>query len=170
MQKKSILNLQNKIKQAAQDYYTGNTSISDEQFDSLVDKLKQKDPSNTILDKVGWGVDVDKVKGDKITHKYGLVGSLTKIHSITEIPANLKTDMVCLTSKLDGASCVAYYKNGSLQYAVSRGNGSVGIDKTKQFEKIVKKYKLNLRDFTGAVRGEIVFSNNNWNKYDKTSY
>ena len=164
MKKQSIINLENKIKQASQDYYTGNESISDNEFDELVDELKQLDPTNETISKVGWGYDIEEVKGDKVAHVYGKVGSLDKIHDVSEIP-NSFSDGAFLLAKLDGASCVAYYQDGKLTKAVSRGNGLQGVDKTKQYEKIVNKYTLNLQNFTGAVRGEIVFSNSMWEQY-----
>ena len=168
MKKQNIIKLETQIKQAAQNYYTGNQTITDTQFDNLVQQLKEADPTNDTINKVGWGYNVEEVKGDKVVHKYGKVGSLDKIHSVAEIPKSY-IDGVILTAKLDGASCVAYYENGKLVKAVSRGNGLQGVDKTKQFEKITQKYTLDLQNFTGAIRGEIVFSNTMWEQY-KTKY
>ena len=138
--------------------------MSDEKFDSLVDELKQQKPDSELLKTVGWGYDVKTVKGTKAQHKYGIVGSLNKIHDVNEIPSTFEDELI-IPAKLDGASCVAYYSNGKLVKAVSRGNGTTGIDCTQKYQKIVEKNKLNLFGFTGAVRGEIVFSNTDWENY-----
>lgn len=164
MKKQSLIQLKNKIVTAAQDYYEGKPKITDEQFDELVDELKQNNPNDDLLKKVGWGMDIDKINGNKFEHKYGVVGSLNKVHNISELPTNMLCDLIA-SSKLDGASCVAYYTNGKFIHAVTRGNGSVGIIRDLQFNKIIEKYKLNLKNFTGAVRGEIVISNSSWLRY-----
>ena len=164
MKKQKILTLEKQIKQAAQDYYTGKATITDARFDMLVDELREVDPSNKTVNTVGWGYDINAVKGDKVAHKYSSVGSLSKIHSVSEIPSSFNAGAI-LTAKLDGASCVAYYENGSLVKAVTRGNGITGVDKTKHYEKVISKYNVRVNNFTGAIRGEIVFSNNAWYHY-----
>ena len=151
------------IKDAAQAYYEGNTKISDEQFDKLVDELRIQDPKNALLHKVGWGADVNKNKNVKIAHKYGIVGSLGKIHSIDEIPYKFR---IVITAKLDGSTCVAHYENGVLVYALTRGDGIIGIYLTEKYRYIISKYDIKIpKSFTGDIRGEIVFNNHNWNIY-----
>ena len=50
--------LELKIKDAAQKYYTdGSSPLSDEEFDLLVDELKRTNPNSELL-KTGWGYDV----------------------------------------------------------------------------------------------------------------
>ena len=46
------------IKDAAQAYYEGNTKISDEQFDKLVDELRIQDPISMVL----WGHSVKYIR------------------------------------------------------------------------------------------------------------
>lgn len=155
--------LEGLIKDAAQAYYEGNTKISDEQFDNLVDELRTQDPQNALLRQIGWGADVNKNKNVKISHKYGIVGSLGKIHSIEEIPYLFN---IVITAKLDGSTCVAHYENGVLIYALTRGDGILGIDRTEKYKYIISKYDINIpTSFTGDIRGEIVFNNHNWNIY-----
>ena len=169
--KKSLLSkdlLEKKIKQRAQEYYEGNPTVSDSEFDNMVDELRKEDPENDVLNQVGWGYDVSKVNGKKIPHSYGTVGSLLKVHSIKELPAAYRNNWVVCVEKLDGASCVAYYNNGNLVFALSRGNGEIGIDITKKYNKITQKYDLSVikqEHFTGAIRGEIVMSNESWEFY-----
>ena len=166
--KKSLISLQRNIKEKAQQYYEGNPTISDSEFDELVDTLKKEDPNNEILKEVGWGYDVNKSGGNKHPHHFGIVGSLDKIHSISELNQRYYGKWLIIPEKLDGASCVAYYKDGNLVMALSRGNGEVGIDVTDKFLKITSKYDLSEiknQMFTGAIRGEIVMSNESWEQY-----
>ena len=158
--KKSLL--ETKITKAAQDYYEGHESISDAEFDKLVDELRIINPNSSLLKTIGWGFNVNKIKNTKVEHDYGIVGSLDKVHEVSEIPYN---DMI-ISAKLDGSTCVAYYVKGKLIVALTRGNGVVGIDRTEKYSYIVSKYNLRIPEtFTGAIRGEIVFSNEQWNKY-----
>lgn len=163
MKKQSIVNLQNKISEAATNYYTGNATMSDEQFDAMLDKLRELDPTNEYLNKVGWGYVPSNGKGLRIRHSYGTVGSLSKIREFSQLP---KYEKYCISAKLDGASCVAYYVNGEFVCAVSRGDGSEGIDVTQKWLKITHKDDIHVPgNFTGGVRGEIVFSEKDWERY-----
>ena len=168
--KKNLLNLENKIKTAAQDYYVGNPTMTDYEFDSLVTQLKTEDPNSNLLKTIGWGYNINKVKGSKHEHDFGVVGSLDKVHSISELHNDYRNTWLVVSEKLDGASCVAYYEKGKLLIALSRGNGSVGVDVTEKFTKIIDKYDLqNLKssEFSGAIRGEIVMSYESFNIYKK---
>ena len=70
-----IEKLEQDIKYYAECYYQGHPVISDEQFDSLVDKLRQLNPASSVL-KTGWGFEVN---GDKVKHRYTHIG-LSLIH------------------------------------------------------------------------------------------
>lgn len=154
--------LESIIKSAAQNYYEGKTTMSDNEFDRLVEQLRKQNPQSELLKTVGWGFDPNKIKNVKVHHDYGIVGSLDKIHFPKEIPWTEYT----ITAKLDGSTCVAYYVNGKLVLALTRGNGEIGIDRTEKYQKIVESYNLTIpTDFTGAIRGEIVFTNAGWERY-----
>lgn len=159
----NIKDLCDTIKSAAQSYYEGNPIMTDAAFDELVNKLKVEDPTNELLTTVGWGYVLPK--NVKYPHLYGIIGSLSKVHSMSELPKD-DFNVVTITPKFDGSTCVAYYSNGKLVKALSRGDGSTGVDKTAKYVQIVKKYNLDIStSFTGAIRGEVVFSHENWNKY-----
>lgn len=168
MKKINLLNLEKQVKDYAQSYYEGNPQVSDSEFDNLVNILKSENPNSTLLKTIGWGYNVNKVKGSKHQHDFGIVGSLDKVHHVSELDSIYTNNYIVVTEKLDGASCVAYYERGKLFIALSRGNGEVGIDVTDKFRKICEKYDLtNLEksEFSGAIRGEIVMSYESWNKY-----
>lgn len=158
-----VTELENKIKYYAQKYYEGNPEVSDEVFDGLISELRELNPDSEVLNKTGWGFEPESLEGEKVSHRYGLVGSLTKTREASGINKELRNNKCLLSKKLDGLSMVVYYENGKLVQAVTRGNGEIGIDKT---EKVKRIWNNELNEvgfnFTGAVRGEILISKNNW--------
>lgn len=153
----NVEELETQIAYYSSKYYEGDPQITDEQFDSLVDKLRAVKPNSEVL-KTGWGFEV---VGDKVKHKYSHIGSLDKTKSYNEIPERFKNRMVYISPKLDGLSAVAYYKNGVLVKGVTRGNGEYGKDITDKLVRILGK-TISDTKFTGAIRGELIISNDNW--------
>ena len=156
----NIQELESQISYYATKYYLGEPEITDEQFDALVDQLRKLNPDSEVLKKTGWGF---QVNGDKIKHQYGHVGSLDKAKSYKEIPDLFKNKTVYISPKLDGLSAVAYYDNGKLIKGITRGNGEYGKDITEKL-KIIIGSEIDDKKFTGAVRGELIISESNWNQ------
>ena len=158
--------LENQIKDAAQRYYTaGNSLYTDSEFDAMVDHLKEIAPNSPVLT-TGWGYDVWKnTAGEKFDHLYGPAGSLSKAYTWGELNEDLKCTTIYASLKLDGLSCVMYFRNGKLYRALTRGNGTTGIDITKKVKLILGTDSIDDNTFTGAVRGEIVMSYKNFKKY-----
>ena len=154
------------IKEASQAYYSDGTSpLTDAEFDALLEEERRENPNSDLLS-IGHGyvVEQDNTPGEKVEHIYGEVGSLPKCHNWKEFP--LKDVKIAATLKLDGLSCVLYYRNGHVYRVLTRGNGRIGIDITDKVKKICPEYfEIPDKDFTGAVRGEILMSYNNFNKY-----
>lgn len=162
-----ITNLVCEIEEAAQAYYTGQAIMTDREFDRLVDRLRSLDPNNIILKTPGWGY-VPGNGMDKVAHKYQLVGSLGKYRDMDAVKSAYEGDLThaMMSSKLDGISCVAYYKDGRLVNAVTRGNGTEGIDVTDRFLSTQGGLSiLNDLKFTGGVRGEFVMTNSDWDRF-----
>lgn len=161
----SIEELEAQILYYATKYYNEEPEISDEQFDMLVERLRELNPKSKVL-KTGWGFEV---QDDKVKHKYSHIGSLDKCKSYEEIPDRFKMKTIYVSPKLDGLSAVAYYENGKLVRGVTRGNGEYGKDITDKLS-IILGNSIGDRTFTGAVRGELIISNANWavlqNKYN----
>ena len=153
------IDLENKIRHYASLYYAGNPEISDDEFDDLVDQLREIDPNSYVLTTVGWGSGVE-TNGKKTDHKYQLIGSLNKIKNVDDIP-NYRFPVV--SAKLDGLSAVLYYKNGKLEKAVTRGNGTQGIDITEKVVRILDGKTTIEPKLTCAIRGELVISVDDWN-------
>ena len=174
--------LETKIKNAAQKYYEdGSSDLTDAEFDALVDQLRREDPDSPLLHTPGWGYSVseDSTAGKRVKHKYGIVGSLEKVHSLEEALklSKLKHNSVlfCDASlKLDGLSVVLYFNNGRFYQALTRGENGLGIDIT---HKILKLYyyrgvdQLDLKGWlshaTCAIRGEILMQPDVFEEYKK---
>lgn len=162
--------MQNMIKDASQKYYsTGRSDLTDAEFDSLLEKEKQQNPNSELL-KIGHGYDVDEdtTYGEKVDHRYGVVGSLPKCKIYKEfisIFKNVKVDTIVASTKLDGLSIVLYFENGKFTQAVTRGNGYQGIDVTDKIKYITKLDSIVDSSFTGGIRGEAVMSYSNFEKF-----
>ena len=166
------------ISEASQAYYSdGTSSLTDAEFDALLEQERMENPDSPLLD-VGHGYDINKdPRSDKkYPHKYGIVGSLDKCHNWVELPKDFKDisgDHIQFASvKLDGISCVMYYRNGEMYQALTRGKVvndiPMGIDITDKVRIIAPTF-FNIPDksFTGAVRGEILMSNNSFWTYSQ---
>lgn len=154
-----IKELETQIMYYASKYYEGDPVITDEQFDMLVDRLRILNPNSSVL-KTGWGFEVN---GDKVKHKYSHIGSLDKVKSYMEIPDRFKNKTVYISPKLDGLSAVAYFENGQLVKGITRGNGEYGKDITEKL-RIILGNSIGDNTFTGAVRGELIISDEKWEK------
>lgn len=157
------------LKDASQKYYsTGTSPLTDAEFDKLLEEELQENPDSPLLN-VGHGYEIDKDPRakNKIPHKYGIVGSLDKCHNWSEVPKSFKPEFEGYASlKLDGISSVLYYIKGELEMALTRGQDGIGIDITEKVKKIAPSYiSIPDKQFTGAVRGEILMSCANFDMY-----
>lgn len=152
-------NLEKRIKEAAQAYYTDGTSnISDAEFDKLESELRELDPDSEVL-KTGFGYSVEKdtTCGNKEPHVYGEVGSLPKVHNWNDTPKFFKETYVDASLKLDGLSVVLYYTDGVFQKALTRGDGKIGINITDKVSAILSLSEKTLtHKITCGIRGEIL--------------
>lgn len=163
------------IRECSQLYYsTGTSPLSDTQFDALLEEERREIPDSPLLS-VGHGYDIlkDARARQKFPHKYGIVGSLDKCHSYDELPRQFKQSGPKMASlKLDGLSCVMYYRDGVMYKALTRGQVvdgvSLGIDISEKVAEIAPDYLvISDKQFTGAVRGEILMSYSNFGTYSK---
>lgn len=140
------------IKKDSQDYYeTGFSESSDEVFDAKLELLRSINPSHPILTTVGHGYSIAGVE-DKIRFEHPLpTGSIDKEKDFGVVKkwCNKKTKF---TTKIDGNSIIAYYRNGSLWKVVTRGEDDIGIDRTAKFVNIIPN-KINAPGYV-RVRGE----------------
>ena len=149
-------------------YYTGEAEISDAEFDKLWDELKELDPGNAILQKVG----ADSGNFEKAHHVMPM-GSQEKAADPEQFlawAAKHVYNEYLVEYKLDGASLELQYENGYLVRAVTRGDGTIGDDITANAKKMNGVNAAIYKDgqlvpFTGGVRGEVIMTHEVHKKY-----
>lgn len=150
---------------AADKYYNSDKIvISDEMFDYLKDKLKEKAPKNKFIKEIGSPISKKK---DKIKLPYPM-GSLDKIKpDMDELSKWIKKykGPYIISDKLDGSSAQLYKdKNGNM-ILYSRGNGIYGRDISNLIPYVIPK-TVDMDELPNetSIRGEIVISKKNFEK------
>jgi len=154
MSKQEMMKL---LLEASDAYYNKSNSImSDAEFDKLYDEFKSKYPNDPFLKTVGSSIDPAS-EWEKATHKIPM-GSLNKVTNKDEFfkwALSVSGEYYVLSEKLDGISIDLEYYNGLLFKAITRGDGIIGEDITKNVMKM-QNVEKKLENFTGSVRGEII--------------
>lgn len=136
-------------------YYNQQPEISDAKYDALEDELRELDPENPILFKIG-------VDSSQLFTKREHIIPMTSQDKVVDPKdflkwarkRNFKTFLIQF--KLDGISIELQYRDGIFQYAVTRGNGIKGDDVSANVVNM-KNFISKLRvPFTGAVRAEVL--------------
>lgn len=150
------------IKRFQKSYYDGEGEISDAEFDKLWDELKVLDPKNNVLQKVG----ADSGNFPKLHHIMPM-GSQEKAATPEQFLAWAEKhnyEEYLVEYKLDGASLELQYENGILIHAVTRGDGSIGDEITKNAKKmngvlsVLLDSNGNTINYTGGIRGEVIMT------------
>ena len=150
------------IKRYQTSYYNGEGEISDAEFDALWDELKNLDPENEILKKIG----TDSGNFAKLRHVMPM-GSQEKAANPEQFlgwTSKHVYDEYFVEFKLDGASLELQYEHGKLVHAVTRGDGTIGDDITVNAKKMngvaAALFDLagNLIDYSGGIRGEVIMT------------
>ena len=125
---KELVELLNKASEAY--YNSGNTIMSDEEFDIKLEELKALESeiglilSNSPTHNVGAKI---LSKQDKVIHEVPML-SLDKLHTVEELSNWAGNDDCYLSLKLDGLSTRLVFENGVLVEASTRGDGETGSD------------------------------------------
>lgn len=141
------------LKQCDDEYFnTGESSLTDKEYDTLKRRAFIAEPHNEFFTKVG-----SDIRGGKIKLPYTM-GSLNQIYEgeATAWVSKYQDDVV-ITDKLDGVSCMLVYRNGNFTIAYSRGDGIEGADISRHIKhtNIPMKVKQNYL----VVRAEIIMAN-----------
>lgn len=173
-----------KILKYQKSYYTGEAEISDAEFDRLWDELKEIAPDHPVLQKVGSDLaenyentenntnlsveieensaELNKNAGNfqKARHLIPM-GSQEKAANPEQFLAWAQKhpyEEYLVEYKLDGASLEIQYQNGEFYKAVTRGDGEIGDDITRNVAKMQGLVLHLPGSFTGGVRGEVIMS------------
>ena len=144
------------IKAASDFYYNSGKfatirgkKITDAVFDTMVDRLKELDPTNPQLKKIGAPIVKQKVKLPFF------MGSLDKIKPETGAVSTWASRFpgpYIISDKADGVSILLVYEAGKPTKAYTRGNGTYGQD----ISYLVPHMKIPQKAGTMALRGEII--------------
>ena len=178
MIEKRIDELIKKLNKANYEYYTlDNPSITDQEYDDMMDELIKLETNNPNL--VRNDSPTLRVGGEvissftKVTHNVPMM-SLADVFNIDEIrefdsrvrKVVSNPSYVC-ELKIDGLSVSLVYEKGKLVRAATRGDGVVGEDITHNV-RTIKNVPLSLsRNIDIEVRGEIYMPISSFNKLNE---
>jgi len=153
--KKRIKFLQSEILRHQDLYYNKTPEISDSEFDILLNQLHKLAPDNPVLHLVGRD---SNILYDKVEHIIPMnsQGKANQVDEFLKWTKKYNYSQYLVQHKLDGISVELQYVNGRLRFAVSRGDGKIGDDITQNVIKMNGVPKKVDKEFSGAVRGEIV--------------
>ena len=173
MAQTDIQELVSKLETARRTYYNGTKELilSDAAYDALEDELRALDPTNPVFKKVGAA----PVGGwPKTKHSI----PMTSLNKAQDIAAMTAWESSCgiqplddrfVTEKMDGISIELTYENRLLIRAVTRGDGSIGEDITRNVMLMKGAIKVLPPKYNGIpmpkdvyVRGEIVCLHSDW--------
>jgi DNA ligase (NAD+) len=142
-------------------YYNGEGEISDGEFDFLWEELKALKPDSPVLAQVG----ADAADGFPKARHLIPMGSQDKAANPAEFRAwveKIAPSALVVQYKLDGASLELQYEGGKLRRAVTRGDGVIGDEITRNARRIGGVLGELDIPFTGGVRGEVVMTRAVW--------
>lgn len=149
-----------KIKKLSEEYYSGQPSITDEDYDKLSKELIEYENKHKIENgyKTLIGTKVKFHKENHLTKMYSIKDAFDAIE-LKKFLDLYPNEEFYIDHKYDGASLNLIYKNGVLVKAITRGDGEVGENVTFNFSYIenipsVINYKEEIE-----IRGEVLIRN-----------
>jgi len=144
------------LNEACQAYYSGQeeSPMTDAQYDRYLEELKilEAEAGYRLAESPTIRVGYEEME-DKIKH-YIPILSLKDTKNVEELLYFLGEKEGILSWKLDGVSIVLYYQNGKLDRAVSRGNGMIGKDITRNVRMMRNIPDMIETKNTVIIRGE----------------
>lgn len=136
-------------------YYNGKPCVPDEVFDAWIEELRSIDPDHEILHSVGWGYDISTCNLQEYPHLNYLTGidNKPRVEKTAVLPSNKVK-----TPKMDGGSVELQYIDGKLMRALTRGDGTNGLDCTSKLihaQGVIADLGIK---YTGNIVGEFVIS------------
>lgn len=162
-----ISELESRIQAAREAYYNDTPTISDSEFDALVDDLKGLKADSPAVTAVGAPLP-GNTAWPKVAHTIPM-GSLEKVQTPAEMLSWVDKagpgKNLLITEKLDGISISVEYRKGRLFQAVTRGDGLQGEVITPNVAKM-RGIRVQLPSSESVtLRGEIVLHKSDHQKY-----
>ena len=158
----TIKEITNLLQDADKAFFNTNKPVfTDDIYDIIKTYVRQKDPKNAYLKKVGSEVAINK---EKLPY---YLGSLDKIKDNEAEIIKWKKKYVgnyVVSEKLDGISCLLYYDKGVTKM-LTRGDGFEGQNITHILPYLkLDLSKLKEKNEKAAIRGELIICRRNWEK------
>lgn len=154
-----ILSLARDLKKYREAYYNLDPVASDQEYDTKKARLMELDPNHFEVVTVGAAPSKISV-WEKVKHEIPM-GSLNKSNSQEEFDewaSGTRETGFFTTHKIDGSSMELVYQAGKLIRCVTRGDGIIGEDVTKNIMQVPNVPKELADPVDVIVRGEIVMS------------
>lgn len=156
----TIEKLEETLREASRKYYTtGDSPMSDEEYDAALEYLKRVKPYSEVLSEIG-----PDVEGSSKMYHVIPMGTLVKIHTDDQVKdwmskVSSSSSGFMISPKYDGFAVELIYQNGNLVMASTRGTGYVGeniLDSIMLFpdERIPKT--ISEKDNMVHIRGEVI--------------
>ncbi len=157
------------LKEANVAYRNGNPTMSDPEWDRMLEELQQLQPDHPFLLEIGY-VNHSSDRKQELPFQ---MASMNKIKNIDEYnkwleSKNILPDTIMiLTAKYDGISLTVdeTFKGGKPKDAWTRGDGKFGEYIPHHFTK-VEGARMNLQNDGMFSYGELIMSRENFEKYD----
>ena len=127
-----VIQIAKRMQDAREAYYNGAPIMSDAEYDALEDELRKLDPHHPILKQIG-AVAPGTSGWPKVKHGMRM-SSLNKAQDISELRAwwgSCGKEDLFVTEKMDGISVSLRYEQGVMVQALTRGDGEIGEDITR---------------------------------------
>ena len=151
-----IIALRNKISQLRQEYWSGNCSTPDSEYDALIEQLRKLSPLDPLLTTPEHG----SLGGKQVVHKTPML-SLQKVYSEKDLfdwvqkISRSEDEVFLVQPKYDGVSC--HYDQGVFS---TRGDGEVGEDVTAVCKALCQVEKVG---DDKSYYGELVIKDSDFN-------
>ena len=152
-----VKELEQQIRRHQELYYNGEPEVSDAEFDLLWDELRRLAPESEVFSQVG----ADLADGYAKREHLMLMGSQDKAadpDAFRKWAQKVGHDRYVVQHKMDGASLELQYADGRLAYGVTRGDGTIGDDITRNVRRMQGVVPELPGGFSGSVRGEVLMS------------
>ncbi len=153
--------LENLILYHKRKYYDDDPEISDAEYDSLEDRLRDIDPDNPVLFIVGTP------SGGNVIHDPPML-SCQKAKTVDKIISWSENRPLMMGYKIDGLSLKIIYQDSKLIQAATRGSGTLGDDVTLNVLKIQAIPKTIPFEERVEIRGELYMRISEFNRINNS--